>query len=201
MSTDQSLNQLRRRAYLAYHNDGILDLIIGLSVIGFGLMLVNGSLMVFSWIPILFYVPLKNLITVPRFGYVQFDSDVQIKTRWAMTLATGVLTLSVFVGLYFALAFDAMPADLQSWFGKHFLLILGGFGAMILIGAGRLTSLTRLYVYAVLMLAIIYLGIWLAIPEPTYIVVLGLVFVVPGLWMLLRFLRKYPRVEPSDAER
>ncbi|MQC26435.1 MAG: hypothetical protein DWG76_03175 [Chloroflexi bacterium] len=200
MTTENSLKQLRRKAYLAYHQDGILDIVIGLAIIGFGLMMLSNSLVVFSWLPALLYMPLKNAITVPRFGFVQFDSEVRTKTQLARGLAIGVLTISVFVGLYFAVGRDSIPAVLRNWVGENFMLVLGGFGAVMLIGTARLVSLQRLYWYAGAMLGIIYLGIRLDIAEPVYTITLGLLFLIPGVWMLIRFLQKYPRTGEGNAE-
>ena len=75
MNPDMSKNPLRRKAYLAYHQDGIIDILIGATMIGFALWILLGYVLFtfISWLSFGFYVQLKNTITVPRFGYVRFQ--------------------------------------------------------------------------------------------------------------------------------
>jgi len=72
MSQEKQFKDLGRKAYLSYHQDGLIDILIGLGILGFGLMMLTDSVVfnMLAWMPIIFYVPLKNRITVPRFGYV-----------------------------------------------------------------------------------------------------------------------------------
>ena len=111
MNEKQAFDKLRRRAYLEYHKDGILDILIGLCVIGFGLNMLTDSsaLLILSWMPIIFYVPLKNRITVPRFGYVRFDSDRSRSVRASMGILSGVLMLGLFIGIYVFTVGDKIP--------------------------------------------------------------------------------------------
>ena len=75
MSQDEKFKQLERMAYLSYQQDGIIDLLVGWATLAFGVNIaMDSSIWTFlGWMPIIFYVPLKNKITVPRLGYVKFD--------------------------------------------------------------------------------------------------------------------------------
>ena len=77
MSQEQDFKKLQQRTYQSYHQDGLIDIIIGLAIIGYGLMLaLDSSIFIFmGWMPIIFYMPLKNRLTVPRIGYVKFTTS------------------------------------------------------------------------------------------------------------------------------
>ena len=93
MSQSDELKKLSRKAYLSYHQDGLIDILIGLGVLGFGLMMLTDSVVfnMMAWMPIIFYVPLKNRITVPRFGYVQFTSERVKRQRLLLVAADWLL--------------------------------------------------------------------------------------------------------------
>jgi hypothetical protein len=68
---------------LAYHQDGIPDLIAGLVVLGFGTYIMTNNfafLMASDFVMLMYYV-LKRRITIPRFGYVRIDSEDKARVR------------------------------------------------------------------------------------------------------------------------
>ena len=90
---------LAQKAYLSYHQDGIIDLIIGWVALFFGLNMIteNSTFLFVSWLAFIMYMPLKNRFTVPRFGYINFDSKVSRRATIIVTfLVLGVLVLFVF---------------------------------------------------------------------------------------------------------
>jgi len=189
MSQEQDFKKLQQRTYQSYHQDGLIDIIIGLAMIGFGLMLAfDSSVFIFmSWMPIIFYVPFKNRITVPRIGYVKFSSS---NLRLAMALGTGLLVMLFIVGLYLFAVSDNISFQVREWLGQY--LWLGGLVAVCFLGTALLTGITRFYAYAGLILLIFSVGTWLAI-QPFFIVITsGLLIEITGVWLLVRFLVKYP---------
>ena len=189
MSQEQDFKKLQQRTYQSYHQDGLIDIIIGLAMIGFGLMLAFDSsvFMFMSWMPIIFYVPFKNRITVPRIGYVKFSSS---NLRLAMALGTGLLVMLFIVGLYLFAVSDNISFQVREWLGQY--LWLGGLVAVCFLGTALLTGITRFYAYAGLILLIFSVGTWLAI-QPFFIVITsGLLIEITGVWLLVRFLVKYP---------
>ena len=189
MSQEQDFKKLQQRTYQSYHQDGLIDIIIGLAIIGFGLMLAfDSSVFLFmSWMPIIFYVPFKNRITVPRIGYVKFSSS---NLKLAMALGTGLLVMLFIVGLYLFAVSDNISFQVKEWLGQY--LWLGGIVAVCFLGAALLTGITRFYAYAGLILLIFSVGTWLAI-QPFFIVITsGLLIEITGFWLLVRFLVKYP---------
>jgi len=194
MSQDKESKELARRVYTSYHGDGLIDILIGVGIIGFGLMMLTGNVVfnMLAWMPILLYVPIKNRVTVPRFGYVQFTSKEKRKAQLLTGVAVGVLLFALFLGLYFFTASGNMPLWLQNMLQRFDLLVLGFLLAVPMIIGGALTGLTRFYAYAGLIMVIIGTGIYLGIDAPYYVIFLGLVILVVGIALLVRFLRRYP---------
>ncbi len=194
MSQDKQFKDLARKAYMSYHGDGIIDILIGTGIIGFGLMMLTGNVVfnMLAWLPVLLYVPIKNRITVPRFGYVQFTSKEKRNTQLFLGVFVGVLLFAFFLGLYVATASGNMPQWLQGLLQRFDLLLLGFLLALPMVIGAALTGLSRFYAYAGLVLLVIGTGIYLGIDAPYYVIFLGLCILTVGITLLVRFLRKYP---------
>ena len=202
MKEKQVFDRLRRRAYLEYHQDGVLDILIGLCVIGFGLNMLTDSsaLSLLSWMPIIFYVPLKNRITVPRFGFARFDSDRSRSVRVSMGILSGVLMLGLLIGVYVFTVGDKMPPAFDVFLQKYHMLVLGGLASLAFVGVAAVTGLKRLYAYAALMLTLIIVGIEFGIRTPYYVIAIGSIMLLTGLWLLIRFLQNHPVIADGTHE-
>jgi hypothetical protein len=202
MKEKQTFDKLRRRAYMEYHQDGVLDILIGLSAIGFGLNMLTDSsaLSILSWMPIIFYVPLKNRITVPRFGFVRFDSDRSRSVMVSTGILSGVLMLGLLMGIYVFTAGDKMPPSFEVFLQKNHMLVLGGLASLALVGAAAATGLKRLYAYAALTLMIIIAGIEFGIRTPYFVIAIGSIILLIGLWLLIRFLQNHPVIADDTHE-
>ena len=86
MNKNEQFQKLEQKTYLQYHEDGLIDLIMGLSTIGFAFSMAIDSTVffIFTCIPGLFFKPLKNKITFPRIGYVNFDTPRGRSARMAL---------------------------------------------------------------------------------------------------------------------
>ncbi len=191
MSQATSFKALARRAYLSYHQDGIIDLLLGWLAFAFGLRLLFESVAfaLLAWLPILSYVPLKNSLTVPRLGYVKFGTDYGQKARLRLGLAiAGLLVVLVaLVGLLFLTGSSAL-ASLRG----HGLLIYGAAVTLLLLVAGLISELWRLALYGLLGALLAAAGMLAGLPEHLLFIALGIVILLVGGALLLRFIRKYP---------
>ena len=194
MSENTELKKLGQKAYLGYHHDGIIDIILGLCTLGFGIrMAIDSPVFLFmSWVPILFYLPLKNRITVPRYGYVRFTSDRSRAILFSLVIVVGVVFLAFFIGLFVFASGNSIPQIVDQWLKQYHMLLLGGFAALALAGAAVFTGIRRFLGYALLFIAIIAIGIWMELPAPAYVIVLGAIIFLIGLWMLYRFMSSHP---------
>ena len=154
MSQNIDFKELRNKVYLSYHQDGLIDIIIGASILGFGLLIAtdNSAFMVLTWIGFILYTPLKNRLTVPRLGYVRFDEERKTAMRYVLMIVFGVLVLAMFIGLYVFVRSDSMPQTLSDWFRQYHMLVLGFFMAIPLIAFAYWSGVNRLAIYAGLLL-------------------------------------------------
>ena len=107
MGKNDGFRDLANRAYMAYHKDGIIDILLGAGITGFGLQMLfdNPALMIMTWMPFLFYMPMKNHITAPRFGYVRFTGEQEERNRNTRLILIGLLYQRVDMFVDIALAY------------------------------------------------------------------------------------------------
>lgn len=201
MSKQNDFKDLADRAYMAYHQDGIIDMLLGAGITGFGLQMLfdSSALIVLSWMPFLFYVPLKNHITAPRFGYVRFSGEQEERAKNTRMILLGLLAFTLFLGLFVALMFGRVAPEMREFIGQNVMLLLGGLAALILAVAAAVTGIKRLYLYAALTLLFNIAGTFLPVHEGVTTVLLGLTILICGIWLMARFLRMYPLPEEEDG--
>ena len=196
MSQVQDFKKLQQKTYQSFHQDGLIDLIIGLGLIGFGLnMAVDNAVFLFlGWLPIIFYVPFKNRITVPRIGYVKFSAS---NTKMFIGIAVALFLFVFLLGTLVYLIggsnnLSPLQTDWLTWFRQYHMLVIGSIFALCCAGAALLTGIRRLYAYAVLTIGIFAAAFWLGVDPPIYVLTTGLLIEAVGIWLLVRFLRNYP---------
>jgi hypothetical protein len=147
-------------------------------------------------IPLALYLPFKRLITVPRLGYVEFRRRQGGKGRFFVVGL--VLLLAIVVGgivLLGAMSLRSGPlVQPGESIDQYVWMAVSGFGAVIIAGAVLALRLRRLVVYASLTAIMVIAGFLLELNPTVYLLVLGAIVLITGLVMLVRFLRKYPRI-------
>jgi hypothetical protein len=202
MST-QDFGPLKRKVYLAYHQDGILDLVAGSVVLGFGTFMLtdNIAFLMAGWFVMMMYVFLKNRITIPRFGYVRIDSEKKALIRSWLSVGIGVLVLLLFFLLPIFLRASQTSPETEALMRRYHMVPLSTmlFGLPALVAAFFL-GLKRFYLYALLAIGLPLLGALLNIETYIPIVTTGAVIIIFGTSLLVKFLRKYPlNAEDKDA--
>ncbi len=189
------------RAYISYHQDGIIDIMLGGGLIGFGLQMLFDSpaLMVLTWMPFLLYMPMKNHITAPRFSYINFTSEQAARTRNTRTVLIGMLVFFVALGLVVFTVSGRVPPEVREFASENVMLLMGLVAAFMLLVAGAVTGIKRLYVYAGLSLLFNAAGALLPIPQGVTTTLLGLTILISGFWLMSRFLRAYPLPDEGDG--
>jgi len=196
MSQEHNFKKLQQRTYESYHQDGLIDIIIGLGFIGFSLTMAfdNSAFIFLAWMPIIFYVPFKNRITVPRIGYVKFSAS---NTKMFIGIAVAVLLFVFLLGTLVYLIggsnnLSPLQTDWLTWFRQYHMLVIGSIFSLCCAGAALLTGIRRLYAYAVMTIGIFAVAFWLGVDPPIYVLTTGLLIEAVGIWLLVRFLRNYP---------
>ncbi len=192
MSQEQDFKKLRQKTYASYHQDGLIDIIIGWAILGFGInMALDNSVFLFlGWLPIILYVPIKNRVTVPRIGYVKFSSTNSLILGIVLAVLL-VLLLGIFILLI--VGPDLVPPQISEWFRNYYLLLFASILGLGFAAAAYATGITRFYAYAFTLVFVFAAGIWLEVPEPVYVIIAGLLIEVVGVMLMVRFLRRYPK--------
>ncbi len=190
-----NLRELERKAYLSYHQDGILDIFIGFSILLFGLWifadmayLAGAGIAIFT--PI--YAQVKKQITVPRLGYVKFAPSRTAKGKKTILLLVIAGVLAFIPGvLLFITTEGGILAPIQLLI-EYGMIVIGVSGLVLLSAVAYVSEITRLYAYSALFFVIFNGGYFLNIPFFYYLLTLGAVIMLSGAYLLIRFLCKYP---------
>jgi hypothetical protein len=200
MNDEPNLKEIERKAYMSYHQDGLMDIFAGLYILGFGLGIfmqiiwdlgfgvIMPAILITTVLPI--WIVAKRKITMPRIGYVNFG------TRGANKL-TVVFIGTMVAGLFafFAFTFATSQSGLRQWLD---LIVQNG---MLIVGLGSLAvcalfgytmGLKRLYAYGLLAAISFVIGHFMDIFFGYIIMALGTTVMVVGFVLLTNFVRKYP---------
>lgn len=183
------VNQLERRLFRQYWDDGLLDVFSGVGVLGLGICWAVGLVAVGAVVPALLvplWVPFRRRFVEPRAGMVEFaDQRVDQNRRG---LAGSALIGLVALAAVAALAFWAAPnpaGPLRAMAPALPALLLG----LMAVVAGLILGLPRFVVYAGLF-AVAGLGVAVTDSRPEVaILAVGLLVLASGAWRMSRFLR------------
>jgi len=202
MAQNVSLKGDERRAYMSYHQYGLLDLLIGLGVLLAGVyVLVDGDIplgavWVVLWLPI--WLSAKKSITARRVPDVEI-SEEQYDGMWraaAFVIAALVLLVCAVLALIWGRNAGLIAEGFIAAVGQHLMWVLGLFGALVLGVAAWLSGLNRLYAYALLTAVAFVGGYLLGAPFALAVTVVAAVVMVWGGVLLVRFVRTHP-VQPA----
>ncbi len=189
LSKSQSLTQ---KLYLAYHQDGILDLVIGVILLLFAAVLLFDQVVFIGTIgiPAILYFPLKQRITYPRLGYIRFEAEEEQQRRYILLLGLGVVA---FVGLaVFYILVGDLPESVLDVLRTNDVLILGVLIGLFLGALAASLKNRRFYLYAGLAVLLVWSAHFLGFRAGIAVTVLGTAVEATGVYVLLRFLKKYP---------
>ena len=187
---------------MSYHQDGLLDIFIGIYVLLFGMGILLMTLTDFStWfiIPAIFpaimipiWISAKRRITMPRIGYVNFGIR-GVNKMMAIFIGLMVAGLGVFMvfGLGTSMG-EGWALTLRDFFISNSMLIIS-IGALIVSSLFAYTmGLKRLYGYGLLIFILFFTGHFITIPFEYFLLTIGFVIIISGFTLLLQFIRKYP---------
>lgn len=188
----------KEQAYVSYHEDGLLDLLIGLAVLLGGLyILVDLDIplaggWVVLWLPI--WLSARKTITSRRLPNVEISHEQYAGLMRAAVFVVITLVLLVFAGSLLLLGHSSglVPSWFVTGLREHLTLVLGLVGAFVMTIAGWLSGLNRLFAYA-LLTAVAFAGTYsLQAPASLAVALVGGAVMVWGLVMLSRFVRSHP---------
>jgi hypothetical protein len=184
------LKEIRSRVYLSYFQDGLWDILLGLFPIfwGIGLLTDTAGLSGVWFVPAYWIIwALKKRITHPRIGQAKVPQTRKTSVR---LLIAGTITFVIAIAAFMSIQLF----DSANGLDGYFMFI---FGAIIAIMASLIAywwRVSRWYAYAALLLAGAASLQWLDTPLAWSFIVPGAIIVLSGVYMLIRFLRRYPIV-------
>jgi hypothetical protein len=215
MSDALDLKNIEKKAFRATHQDGLWDICIGgvvlsysimpfitdsetFPILGFGLLLAGLALSnLFLWAG-------RKYITTPRLGQVKFGPRRQRRKLTLVLVLSGIVLLQVILlfGTIFLwahpewaarLGFSGTNPDLER-------LLVAVVGALFVGPSMALiayfTDFTRGYYIAFIMSLAVFSWIWF--DQPIYFVIAGLLILIPGVVLFVRFLREHP-LPPAEV--
>lgn len=186
------LKRLNRKAFIAYHRDGIIDILLGCTFFGFGLwLLLDNVLFTFiSWLSFGFYGYLKKTITNPRLGYVLFEEDRKQK-YFLLGFAIILLVLLLFVR-FSILNLEPAKFPISGFLRMNHVYIMSSIGAVLLVAIALWRGLYRFVAYGLLLLLMLIVFYLTGIPGMNALFIMGGLVTIIGLVLLITFIWKNP---------
>jgi hypothetical protein len=201
MTKQNSLREIEKKAYMSYHQDGLLDIVIGLYALAFGIGIFVDRILEFGFASIMpaimisivlpIWIQAKKKITMPRIGFVKFGAKGSNKL-FALLIGLSIAGLGVFTLFgVFMIGQNGRPVWLEMLFQYGMIWI--GLGAAVIGSLFAYTmGLKRLYGYGLLTLALFASGYFLRIPFEYLLLTIGSVIIASGAALLVQFIRRYP---------
>jgi hypothetical protein len=204
MDKEKYLKDLERKAYLSYHKDGILDIYLGMAIATASLNFfydgynpaLTGILPLFT----IFYAGSKKQYTIPRLGYVKFSETRQGVSQNSIRLALALGTLSFLAGL---VVFWAGGSNGFAWIEPiiaNWKIVLAVIFAGVFSLFGYVSSINRMYHYALLSLLVFIGGYFVPVAGQWLLLTFGGLMFLNGVIYLYRFLQEYPLEKVPEDE-
>ena len=211
MSTQLNLKEIERKAFRSTYQDGLLDICIGLVVGSLALLMWNDShwiylVLAFLGVGIgqLVFWAGKKFVTLPRMGQVKFGEIRRKRSKILALILAVVVLIQVGIvlltaGVWAIPAWGDMLQELFPGRGASDLLV-AAVGALF-VGPSMLViayfiDFPRGYYIALVLSLGVFLMIWFW--QPLIQVGAGILILIPGLVLLVRFLRQYPRIPAGE---
>lgn len=190
------LDKLEQKVYASRWDDGLLDLFVGVSVLGIGVLWMIPRMAGFGGIlPVLlipFWPLARKRITEPRAGFVEFTDERRGRERRGMRTMT-VLGIGAFllgVAAYFVAGVDGMMT--KEWFRLAIPALPGVLIGLGAVAAGLMFQLDRFLSYGLLFTGLAAFLTFFGAEPGVYLAIGGGIVTVLGAVRLARFLRRYP---------
>ncbi|MFH2101358.1 MAG: hypothetical protein ABII71_04710 [Candidatus Micrarchaeota archaeon] len=197
------MNEVEKKAYLSYHQDGLLDIGLGILVLSWAgaIMFDMGvlpAIMAASGVSV--YFAAKQIVTVPRMGLVKFGQERQKRIRKEKRYFTLFFTATALLGMLFFLAWTMLPTEELMKIKDLPLVVIGLLGALLMATVAYWKQLRRFYIYAGVMAVSFIGGPFYDIGRAEYFLIPGVLILAGGIAQLIMFLRKYPIAKEKHNE-
>jgi len=199
MNKNVDLGKIEKKIYMAYNKDGLWDIGLGFAFLSLAsIILVDKPAFAAIFFPIFVAVSLnfKKAFTLPRLGYAKFSPERQAKEQKAKTKMIVLFTFTFLSGLVAFWGYMG-GSDFQQLIRDLELLPFGAVLALSVGVIGALMGVWRFITYGILIFAFFVAGYFLQAEPPAYMMILGMIFLIYGVFLMIRFMKKYPK-PPKD---
>lgn len=193
MTEKISLKEIERKAYISYHQDGLIDIFAGVFILSFVLWLLLDMAWMhwMLWFAVISaYAAAKKVLTIPRIGFVKFAPH---RAKALVTIAVIVFSLFALLGVVALMQTEGGGTPIWLLFAfENYMLVIGVSAAASFCVIGYAFRISRMYAYALLTLIMFVTGHFLYFPLYYYMTLLGTLILFSGLAMVIRFVRRYP---------
>lgn len=199
VAREPDLKEIERKAYMSYHQDGLLDVFVGVYILGFGLGIwadrtldlgfgsVMPAILGATVLPI--WIQAKRKITMPRIGFVKFGPR---GTQRLMGLFIGTAVVGLLFFMALALTTPGRPPLWLQTIFQYGMIAIGLVSLVVCSLFAYSMGLRRLYGYGLATLVLFVGGHVMAVFFGYILLILGTVVMVAGCAMLIGFVGKYP---------
>ena len=183
---------------MSYHQDGLLDIVVGIYILGFGLGILMDTAWDFSFGTIMpgmllvlilpIWIAAKRKITMPRIGYVNFGIRGSNKI---FVILTGLTVMGLGAFFVFTL-YQGIHSPWMQTLLQNGLLLIAIASLTISALFAYTMGLKRLYAYGTLALTILVAGHFMGIFFAYLIIPIGTTITITGSALLIKFIKKYP---------
>ena len=209
MTEELNLQDLERKAWLFYHQDGLLDIGLGLFILAIGIGFGTGMFWlagILAAVGLSSYAGAKKALTVPRVGLVQFGPERVSWEKKEKSFFVIFFTISAGLGMMMLLLvtsihrgeFGGTSGVLARTLEAMIMAPIGFIGALGLVALGWWRQLTRYYVYAALIFLAVTVGPLMGIAHTVYTSAAGAAITVAGIVLLIRFLLAHPLEDQKE---
>ena len=204
MSDALDIDDLERKAYHAYNEDGLLDILTGFMMAFIGYYVLSEVDIPFAPFIGIFapavWASLKKAVTEPRIGQVKFGPGR--RTRQQKVIAVFAVVVNVLLVLSFIVKWGPVVGPWQTTLYAYGVILVGsGVVSLILFTIGHFNEVPRFKGYAAVSVPMFLAGHFLTDPAldlfqrlAQVLIPLGLLMLAYGGVTLWRFVQKYPKI-------
>ena len=210
MSDALDVDNLERKAYQAYNEDGLMDIMTGflMAFIGY-YVLSEVDIPVAPYLAIFgpaVWASLKKTVTEPRIGQVKFGPGR--RTRQQKAIMVFAVAVNVLLLLSFFVKTGPFLGMWRTALSPYGVILVGsGVVSLILFTIGHFNEIPRFKVYAAVSVPMFIAGHFLTDPaldvyqRMAYVLIpLGLLMLAYGGVTLWRFVQKYPKITDVEVD-
>jgi len=200
VTKEPNLREIEKKAYMSYHQDGLLDIFVGVYILGFGLGIwaditwepgfgsIMPAILAATLLPI--WIQAKRKITMPRIGFVKFGPR-GTQRLMGVFIGLAIMGLLFFMAFGFTSTQGGPPLWLQTIL-QYGMIAIGIVSLAICSLFGYSMGLRRLYAYGLVTLILFVSGHFIGIFFGYILLTLGTTVMAAGFALLISFVRKYP---------